>query len=88
MKVGVVILNYNVAGSVIELASKMSMYAIINDVVVVDNGSKIEEQIKLQKFFSRNNNSKITFIQSENNDGYAKGNNIGLKYLVEKRNCL
>lgn len=83
VKIGIVILNYNKSELVKSMAEKISLYRNIDYVVIVDNNSKDNSR----EVFAGINNSKIVVIYSDCNGGYAKGNNIGLRYLVEKLSC-
>ena len=47
-------------------------------IVVVDNGSTNDSYDLLQEKF--NNNDKVILLQSKENLGFAKGNNIGFRY--------
>lgn len=49
------------------------------DILIVDNGSTDGTQE-----FIKNNYPDITFIQSQENLGFGKANNIGLQYAVDK----
>lgn len=80
-RVGVVILNFNSKKLSVELAEKISVFKSIKSIVVVDNNSN--DLFQSDDFLS----NKIHFIQSESNKGYASGNNIGLRYLIEQHNC-
>lgn len=80
-KVGVVILNYNSKKLTVDLANKISKYPSIDTIVVVDNNSS--DEFKDCDFLSTN----IHYIKSKSNNGYATGNNIGLKYLIEQCDC-
>ena len=82
-KVGIVTLTYNKY----EQATKHyieSLYKYTDenlfDLLIVDNGSKdntVEELKKIDK-------SNFSLICNEENLGYSKGNNIGIKALLEK----
>lgn len=74
--VSIIILNYN-AGNLLTdcvesiLKSKYSNYEII----VVDNDSKDNSQIKCKKKFKQ-----ISLIQNSENLGFCEGNNVGIKH--------
>lgn len=61
---------------------------VINDlsgkskVVIVDNASPNGSGKKLEELFL--NNKNVDVILSDNNTGYAKGNNLGIRYALEK----
>jgi len=80
-KVNVVILNYN-GKDVLKncLASVFRLDYPDFEVVVVDNDSKdgsLEE--------AKNDFARATFIKNEGNLGFSAGNNIGIKYSLEKQ---
>jgi len=54
--------------------------------IVVDNGSRSEELDKLKKFLleskSKLNGCKIHLIENGKNLGFAKGNNVGIRYAL------
>lgn len=80
VKVGFVILNWNsleVTNSCLECFVRLKLPY---DVVVVDNGSQ-DDSIKIlrEKF------GQIKFILAGQNLGFAGGNNIGIKYLLENK---
>lgn len=86
-KVGIVILNYNTPENACALAKQFVQFQNINKVVIVDNCSSDQSVVYIQNEFQNNLKEKFFFIESECNGGYAKGNNIGLKYLVESVHC-
>ena len=49
------------------------------DIILVDNCSTDDSGERLKKEFS-----SLVFIQSKENNGFTGGNNIGLKYVLEK----
>ena len=79
-KVFVVVLNYN-GGHFIKkcLASVFKNDYPDFEVVVVDNGSK-DGSLEMAK----SNFSKAVFIKNEENLGFATGNNIGIRYSLER----
>lgn len=79
---GIVILNYNTPNTTISLAERLQKYNSINHIVIVDNASTDDSIFKIQQYLSKND-TKTDFIQSSQNTGYAKGNNLGLKWLRE-----
>ncbi|WP_430495682.1 glycosyltransferase [Leuconostoc mesenteroides] len=53
-----------------------------NRVVIVDNASPNGSGKKLEELFL--NNKNVDVILSHNNTGYGKGNNLGIRYALEK----
>ena len=80
MKVGVVVLNYNDAEETINFVNQISSYKIIDHICVIDNGSTDGSVKRL----SRIRKNEVTFIPLIHNNGYASGNNAGLKFLSEQ----
>ena len=79
-KCGVVILNYNSHDLTVALANKIATFRSVDEICVVDNCSK-------DNFDNDFNNEKIFYIKNDVNSGYSAGNNIGLRYLIEKKRC-
>lgn len=80
-KIGVVILNYKSKILTLDLANKISSYSFISDIVIVDNCSgDVFNKEDLQS-------NKIHVINNDRNTGYAGGNNVGLKYLIDYCHC-
>lgn len=77
-KVVAIILNYNTAEDSKKCALLLREQQGCNlDVVIVDNASKKEQIIELEKFCNTNS---ITLIKNKVNAGFSAGNNTGLKY--------
>ena len=92
MSVAFVILNWNRAQMTIQAAKSVESNEVGDfAIVVVDNGSEIDERRKLVEFAQENGWQIISeddqrgevrkriLLLAKNNYGYAKGNNIGLK---------
>lgn len=79
-KVGIVILNYNSHDLTVTLAEKTAMMNAVDKICVVDNCSR-------DSFEGVFTNPKIHYIKNTKNAGYAAGNNIGLRYLVDQESC-
>ena len=75
MKVGIVILNYNSWKMTGDLAQKLSAYACVDTVVVVDNASTDGSYEQLEKLRC----DKIHVFDSGKNGGYSYGNNYGAR---------
>jgi GT2 family glycosyltransferase len=81
--IGIVILNYNNdSDTIICIESildncKNSDYKLL----VVDNGSEHAVKIKLQAYCENHVENNIFFLRSEENLGYARGNNLGIEYF-------
>ncbi len=77
--ISIVILNYNDKILTRNYVKKIEKFANIDNIVVVDNCSTDGSYQYLKKLES----NKIKIIKSDSNDGYAFGNNIGIKYVIE-----
>lgn len=78
-----VILNYKTYNEAIACAESIfdtQSYPDIQ-VVIVDNGSKNESVAKLKEHFV--NEARVHVMESEENLGFAKGNNLGIAYARE-----
>lgn len=88
MQLGIVILNYNNYRDTINCLDSILANSSVDKIVIVDNNSSDNSVEKIRNFIESNKNSqfdKFRFIINNKNLGYAKGNNIGLKYLVSKK---
>ncbi len=80
MKNGIVILNYNDSENTSLILEDIKNYKILDKIVVVDNKSTDDSVKKLKRY----ENNKIKLIEAKENKGYAAGNNLGIKYLIEE----
>lgn len=80
MKNGIVILNYNDSENTSLIIEDIKNYKILDRIIIVDNKSTDDSVKKLKKY----ENKKIKLIEAKENKGYAAGNNLGIKYLVEE----
>lgn len=78
----VIILNYNDYKTTSKLINYIKDYSEVYKVVVVDNRSTDGSFEKLKKYRDK----KVHVIESVENKGYAYGNNVGIKYAIEKFN--
>lgn len=79
MKIGIVILNYKTKELTIDLVMRCCSINAIDEIVVIDNCSQDDIGTLIYNQFK----NRVVFLDSKKNLGYAKGNNIGLKKLVE-----
>lgn len=79
--IGVVILNYKSYRDTIRLTNDLLKFSTAENlrIVIVDNRSPNESYDVLSKEFQDKVN--VSVIQSDENGGYAKGNNIGMRFL-------
>lgn len=79
MKNGIVILNYNDSENTLLMLDDIKKYKILDYIIVVDNKSTDDSVAKLKHY----ENKKIKIVESSENRGYAAGNNVGIKYLID-----
>lgn len=95
--VGIIIINYNNWQDTINCINSLEIYnSYPIKIVVVDNGSKNESVESLNCYFSQKYNGRyklttkldkgilpyISLVDNKVNEGYARGNNIGLLYTL------
>lgn len=79
-KVNIIVLNYNGRDCIKKCLASLFCSPYPNfEVVVVDNNST-DGSLELAK----QNFSRATFIKNEQNLGFSAGNNVGIKYSLEK----
>lgn len=84
-KIGIVILNYLNYSDTVECVESLKKQTNQNyEIIIVDNDSQNSSYEKLQEQYASNKN--ITILQTGGNLGYAKGNNVGIKYAKQKLN--
>ena len=79
-KVGIVILNYNDYEETSNFIEQIKGYKVLDEIVVVDNSSTDNSFNKLRKLKDK----RISVIKTDSNNGYASGNNYGVKYLEDR----
>lgn len=85
-KLGIVILNYINFQDTIDCVDSILNQDYINyNIIIVDNKSSNESIEEIRNRFE--GNTKITLIVAEKNEGFAKGNNLGIRYAIEELNC-
>lgn len=81
-KIGVVVLNYNnFEDTLICIESILVQMSVDVKLVVVDNGSTNNSFEIIKKAFGEKEN--VIVLKNKTNLGYAKGNNVGIKYLIQ-----
>ena len=80
--VGIVILNYNGLTDTLQLLESIQekVTSVSYSVIIVDNASDNDEAGRLEDACD----DRATVLRSPKNCGYAAGNNIGLRYAVDK----
>lgn len=79
-KIYVILLNYNAANDTIECIKSIieNEKKVKYEIIVVDNLSTDDSVSKLEKI------ENIIFIKNKENEGFAKGNNIGIDYAMKQ----
>lgn len=81
--VGAVVLNYKKYEETIQCVNSLLKQEMVKmNIVIVDNGSGNESAKVLRKIFG--NEPNVSIITSEQNLGYAKGNNLGIRELLRR----
>lgn len=80
MNVSCIILNYNDPETTQGLVKAVQDYEVLDSIVVVDNHSTDDSARKLKTLAG----GKVYFIESEKNGGYGAGNNLGIRYAIQK----
>lgn len=80
--IGAVLLNYNSSDRTISHISLLNSFNLFSSIIVVDNCSNSDER---KKIIEAKENNNFNLILSEKNLGYGGGNNLGLRYLYEKK---
>lgn len=79
VRIAYIILNYKTYQDTDRVAKEILNFGNENDVIIiVDNSSPNESSKELHKIYD--DNHLVDVIDSNENGGYAKGNNLGLKY--------
>ena len=79
---GYVILHYQSIEITKKCVDKLLMFSKTNPIVIVDNCSPNGSGKQLEKMYSKYIN--VTVIINEENQGFAKGNNLGYQYIKRK----
>jgi GT2 family glycosyltransferase len=78
-KVHIILLNWNNEEDTLECIESLEKINYDNyKIIIVDNGSKIESVLKIEKKYP-----EMKIIKNKENLGFAGGNNIGIKYAIE-----
>lgn len=81
-------LNYNNYQITIEcIDSIISTCCIPYEIIVVDNGSKDDSVIRFKECLELDKYKDIVLIESKENGGFSKGNNLGFDYCYNKLKC-
>lgn len=84
IKTGIVVLNYNDFETTDSYINLIQNYKIIDYIIVVDNCSTDQSYGYLKN--KEDEVSNLIVLKADFNNGYAAGNNIGVKYGIKKLN--
>ena len=76
---GYVVLHYQNLEVTIECVNKLKIITKNSPIVIVDNCSPNHSGEQLKLFFEQE--KRVSVVINENNEGFAKGNNLGYRYL-------
>ena len=76
MNIVIVVLNYNDWETTKTFLHRVSSYKSVSNIVIVDNCSTDDSVLQLKPCCVNN----IKLVTSDKNNGYAAGNNLGVKY--------
>lgn len=83
-ELSIILLNYNNSNMTIDCLKCLKKQNYINfEIIIVENNSNLKEKKKLFSYISeltQNFQKKIQIIENDKNYGFAKGNNIGIRY--------
>lgn len=79
----ITILNYNDWQTCKRLIEKIKNYQIFEKIILVDNCSTDDSFIQMKQYQTEEN-INMEVLQSPTNGGYAKGNNFGIRYAIQK----
>jgi len=85
-RVAIVVLNYLNYKDTIECVESIAVDQYpAKEIIIVDNGSNNDSQIRLEEKFRHNGDVHLVF--SEKNEGFARGNNLGICYARDTLGC-
>lgn len=85
-KVAIVILNYLNYTNTIECVESISVDQYpAKEILIVDNGSSNDSKDRLEEKFK--NCTGIHLLFNDKNEGFARGNNLGIRYATDILDC-
>ena len=81
-KLGFVVLHYNTENETKDCVASIIEHLPGASIVVVDNGSPNGSGKRLEEYFK---NQPVSVLLLDDNLGFAKGNNAGIKYIRKKQ---
>ena len=83
MSTAIIILNYNDGERTSKLAQRIAPYKTIDHIILVDNDSADDSLVKMEaakEAFPE----KTDICRAKTNGGYARGNNFGIRYAIDR----
>ncbi len=80
MNTAMIVLNYNDSELTEKYVKSIQGFTALDHIIVVDNASQDGSYERLRKLTSE----KVDVIRTEKNEGYACGNNVGLRWLFNR----
>jgi GT2 family glycosyltransferase len=85
-KVAIIVLNYLNYKDTIECIESIAIDQYpLKEIIIVDNGSTNDSKAKLEEMFR--NNDEIHLLANDKNAGFARGNNLGIRYARDILGC-
>jgi GT2 family glycosyltransferase len=87
MNVSIVILNWNRKKDTLDCLKSIEKLKVVGfklQIVVVDNNSSDGSQKTVEEYFKKTPSINGVLLRNRENFGFAKGNNQGIKYSIEK----
>ena len=84
----IIVLNYNSSECTIQcLESLVKLINVKFKIVIVDNFSSDSSIVQIKKWIQNKSNIFFKIIENKFNYGYSKGNNIGISYALNQKDC-
>lgn len=79
-KIAIILVNYNGKSDTIECLSSLEKLSYSNyEIIIIDNGSKDDSVNTILGLYPH-----VALIETKKNLGFAEGNNVGIRYAIEK----
>jgi GT2 family glycosyltransferase len=85
--VTIIILNWNGWEDTLDCLKSLKQIEYPNfNIVIVDNASEDESIAKINEQIKNDKSIDFTLIKNKKNNGFAEGNNIGIRYAIKSKN--
>lgn len=81
MNTAIVVLNYNDTGTTLPYLKAIRDYSVYSHIIVVDNASTDPSTSEIEAYCAE---IGADFLPAKENRGYAAGNNLGIRYAIER----